>query len=227
MPTTQKQLAAQLTKRLLAYSGVAGAVAAVPAAAEVIYTPVHRNVELNYHLDLNNDGITDFLIHSSQLSSFGKLQVVPEVTGNRIAAVHAHCYFSTMAAAALASGAQINPDTPQLAQANCMAGEVEDSLNGPWLGEKNHYLGFSFVISGQKHFGWARLSMNNIGCYGCMATITGYAYETIPGKPIIAGDEGNSTETSTQPASLGALALGAPAFSFWRNQEAENANNVH
>lgn len=212
-----RPLGQRLNKRLLAYAVVAGAgvtSSALHTYAEVVYTPVDHNVDLNYHLDLNNDGITDFLIHSSQLSSFGKLEVFPEVIGNRIAAVHKHCYFSTMAAAALASGAPIGPDTPQLAQANCMAGEVEGSVNGPWLGEKNHYLGFSFLISGKKHFGWARLSMNGIGCYGCMATITGYAYETIPGKPIVSGDTGQTTE-----AALGALALGAEGLNVWRRQD--------
>jgi hypothetical protein len=213
-----KPLNCQLTKRLLAYATVAGAVASTPAKAEVVYTAVHHNVDLNYHLDLNNDGITDFLIHSSQLSSFGKLEVFPEVTGNRIAAVHQRCYFSTMAAAALVSGAQIGPDTPLLAQANCMAGEVEDSVNGPWLGEKNHYLGFSFFISGKKHFGWARLNMNGMS-YDHMATITGYAYETIPNKPIIAGDDGNGTDAVEEQPTLGSIALGAQGVNLWRRED--------
>ncbi len=213
-----KALSPQISRRLLAYAAVAGAAAFTPAAAEVVYTAVHRNVDLNYRLDLNNDGIADFRIHSSQLSSFGKLEVFPEVTGNRIAAVHQRCYFSTMAAAALASGAQIGPDTPLLAQANCMAGEFEDSVNGPWLGEKNRYLGFAFLISGKRHFGWARLNINGMA-YDHMATITGYAYETVPGKPILAGDEGGLAEAVKEHPVLGELALGAPALDAWRKQE--------
>jgi hypothetical protein len=222
MSEETKPLSPRLAKRLLAYATVASAGVAGSASnaqAEVVYTPVHKNVNQDFHLDLNNDGITDFHIHSSQLSSFGKLEVFPTVAGNRIVAVRQHCYFSTLAAAALVSGAQIGPDTPQLPQADCMAGSIEDSVDGPWLGAKDRYLGLSFLISGKKHYGWARLSMQVFGCYGCIGRITGYAYETIPGKPIIAGDEGSTSEDSATSATLGALAAGAPALNSWRIQK--------
>jgi hypothetical protein len=44
------------------------------------------------------------------------------------------------------------------------------------------------------------------------ATISGYAYETVAGKPIVAGDEGNSKESSVKSGTLGALAAGAAKF---------------
>jgi hypothetical protein len=58
----------------------------------------------------------------------------------------------------------------------------------------------------------------------------GYAYETIPNKPIIAGathgpdydaqPASESIETHTPaPATLGMLALGAPGLSIWRREE--------
>jgi hypothetical protein len=70
---------------------------------------------------------------------------------------------------------------------------------------------------------------------GITATITGYAYETIPNKAILAGqtkgtDEENSlvqpnpisrTAPARAPASLGALALGAPGLSIWRRDETD------
>jgi hypothetical protein len=216
-----RPLTQRLTKRLLAYATMAGAgiAASSLAEAEVVYTPIQKNLDQHYQLDLNNDGIADFHFHSSSLSGFGHLEVFPSVTGNKIVAVHQHCYFSSIAAGALASGAEIGPETPQLAQANCMAGEFETSVNGPWLGVKDRYLGFSFLISGKKHYGWARLSMQVFGCYGCIGKILGYAYETIPGKPIVAGDEGNTAESSAQPATLGALAAGAPALNLWRIEQ--------
>jgi hypothetical protein len=100
-----------------------------------------------------------------------------------------------------------------------MAGSVEDSVNGPWLGAKDHYLGFEFLIEGKKHYGWARMSTQAFGCYECIGRVLGYAYETIPGKPIYAGDEGDSAETSTPPTSLGALAAGATALNLVRRQQ--------
>jgi hypothetical protein len=216
-----KALSPGLGKRLLAYTTVAGATAVCAAShaeAEIVYTPAHNNVNLDYYLDLNHDGILDFHIHSSQLSSFGKLEVFPSVLGNRIVAVHQRCYFSSVAAAALSLGAMIGPDTPQLPQANCMADSFEDSVNGPWLGVKDRYLGFEFLIEGKKHYGWARMNFQVFGCYECIGRVLGYAYETIPGKPIAAGDEGSSTEADDSSATLGALARGAPGLDISRRR---------
>jgi hypothetical protein len=59
---------------------------------------------------------------------------------------------------------------------------------GPWLHVKQAYLGLKFVIKGKTHFGWARVKLSVPKFSGPMtATLTGYAYETIPGKAIIAG----------------------------------------
>ena len=57
------------------------------------------------------------------------------------------------------------------------------SFTRPWAGVTNRYLGFKFLIDGQVHYGWARVSVPDI--YDVV--VTGYAYETIPNKPIIEG----------------------------------------
>jgi hypothetical protein len=67
-------------------------------------------------------------------------------------------------------------------------------------------------------------------------TLTGYAYETIPNKPIIAGktegpdessvDEANPAtlnEPTLQPSSLGLLAMGATGLPAWRREESVDA----
>jgi len=68
-----------------------------------------------------------------------------------------------------------------------------------------------FAIKGKVHYGWARIghiSPNK----PVKALLTGYAYETIPNKPIIAGKaEGPDVVTvqpDTAPGSLSRLALG-------------------
>jgi hypothetical protein len=95
-------------------------------------------------------------------------------------------------------------------------GEVEhDSIvtmstrwTGPWVnggkGVTDRYLGIKFKISGKFHFGWARFTIKTHG-RNFTATLTGYAYETIPGKGIIAGETKDDDPT---PSSLGSLALG-------------------
>jgi hypothetical protein len=56
----------------------------------------------------------------------------------------------------------------------------------PWRNATNRYLGLRFRIDGKTHFGWARFTIK-AQARGVVATLTGYAYETVPNKPIIAG----------------------------------------
>jgi hypothetical protein len=218
-----KTLGHQLSKRLLAYATVAGAGAAAFAShaqAEVVYTPTHKNINQDYTIDLNHDGIGDFHIHSYYLSGIGDFEVHPLIPINKVAAVENGC-LRAPGAAPLRQGVVIGPGLTFDANATCMA--VMDSWYsfGPWIGKKDRYLGFEFYIQGQKHYGWARLSMQDFFCYECIGRILGYAYETIPGKPIIAGDEGSTTESSVKPATLGALALGTPGLNLWRKEESQ------
>ena len=101
---------------------------------------------------------------------------------------------------------------------------------GYWKNAQGRFLGFEFTVQGQKHYGWARLSVtfNPIG----IATLTGYAYETEPGKPIRAGDRGGvadarvprmlralPTAATLRPATLGLLALGSTGLDIWRKEQ--------
>lgn len=220
-----QNLAPPLAKRLLTYAAMAGAAVATtsaPALAEIVYTPAHKNVDMDFYLDLNHDGLGDFHIHSYYLSGFASLNVIPMVKGNKIAAVHHECGFrgESTAAAPLPLGAVIGPNSPFQANAQCMIHEIESSApTGPWLGAQDHYLGLEFLIDGQRHFGWARMSVQYVECYPCIGRVLGYAYETIPNKAIIAGDEGHSEKASTEPRMLGALALGFRGLDLWRKEE--------
>jgi hypothetical protein len=63
--------------------------------------------------------------------------------------------------------------------------------------------------------------------------LTGYAYETIPNRPILTGKEEGTEDTNNasqkngalmgqvalQPASLGRLAQGASGVTTWRRQQ--------
>jgi len=224
MPRTlpSRPLSLRVTTRLLAYATAAGAAAtcATRAQAEIVYTPAHAKINTDFYLDLNHDGIGDFHIHSSYFSGIGHLSVFPMVQGNRIASTNEACLNPTHNAAALHLGDLIGPGLALLPTANCMAMDTSGYITGPWTEVKDRYLGFAFVIDGKEHFGWARLSTNYFA-FDSTADILGYAYETVPGKPIIAGDEGgDTTEVAAQPASLGALAIGAYGLSTWRRNDA-------
>ncbi|HTA25894.1 MAG TPA: hypothetical protein VK763_20350 [Terriglobales bacterium] len=87
------------------------------------------------------------------------------------------------------------------------------SNSGSWRSAKDRYVGLQFAIGGQVHYGWARLTVDISGRNGIVATLTGYAYETIPGKPIM------TNGPTLKPATLGHLAQGAAGISAWRKRK--------
>jgi hypothetical protein len=139
-------------------------------------------------------------------------------------------------AAALRPGAEIE-DGKRFRSKGVVLGKIEQTYShtywqGPWFnggkGVKNRYLGLKFKIKGRAHFGWARMTITTTS-HNYTAVLTGYAYETVPGKGIVAGqtkgadNDEQSNRTPVTPApdppTLGALAMGAPGLSIWRRKE--------
>jgi hypothetical protein len=85
----------------------------------------------------------------------------------------------------------------------------------PWVdggkGVKDRYLGIKFLIDGQFHFGWARLTVATTQ-HNFTTTITGYAYETVPGQAILTGETSGPDVITLPPGAkagtLGSLAAG-------------------
>jgi hypothetical protein len=66
-----------------------------------------------------------------------------------------------------------------------------------------------FEIKGKYHYGWARMSVTcQGGRLGYTPTLTGYAYETIANKAIIAGKTKGPDVVTMPPDTLGSLAWG-------------------
>lgn len=213
-------------------AGIGLVVLASPAEAKIVFTPA--NVKLvagrSVLLDLNHDGINDFNL-SNFYSSFrgaGSVDVFPYTKGNALLQGSKACKFSP-SPAPLKAGAPIGPAQKFAGSATCMAraanylttGAAAKYSGGPWLGVAHHYLGLQFQINGQTHFGWARISVSH---FPFIVRLTGYAYETVPNKTIIAGKTTDTEEvsvvpTSLRPATLGALAMGSSALSIWRRDE--------
>jgi hypothetical protein len=232
---TVARLGAKLDKNLLAYAAAAGAagvgmLAVQPAQAKIVYT--HANTPIGVDtgavpLDLNNDGIPDFKFYNSYTTEAirakvikkdegyhqGALAVEPAQQNNAIWEVTSQ---GQPCAAALPKRKRVGVKAPFSAKSLVMAASFGSYTNGgsafgPWLKVQNAYLGLKFVIHGKMHFGWARI---NFGGLGATDYITGYAYETIPNKPIITGK-------TKGPASLGVLAKGAGALETWRSTEVQ------
>jgi hypothetical protein len=79
--------------------------------------------------------------------------------------------------------------------------------SGKWYNVENRYLGLKFETEGKAHYAWARLSVKG-HAMSITATLTGYAYETLPNKLIIAGKTKGADVITLPPGSLGRLALG-------------------
>jgi hypothetical protein len=225
---TTQHLSESLHKRLNAYAlaasaaGVGVLALAQPAQAKIIYTP--KNEQCPCLISLNNDGISDFAIFNADGDRerpgehWGKYSVSElNIKGNRVWG-NSHKSLSdgylVQWAFALRSGALIRAVPPKNNQRRGAAmvswranstgnGSFSTNLVGYWPNRQGRYLGLRFIISGKVHYGWARL---NVSCDGhtCSASLTGYAYETIPNKPIIAGKT-HGEEDGT----LGRLAQGA------------------
>jgi hypothetical protein len=230
----------RLNQRLIAYMAAAGAagvslLAASPSAeAKVVYTPANSKVEPSLPIDLNHDGIVDFTLHNFD-PPFGHsiwLFAQPAV-GNSVRG--------------FADGADVGffgvpngpagffaTNTSYFKQGVFMAKFFQyshTSFTGPWAGVTNRYLGFKFLINGQTHYGWARVSVPDI--YDVV--VTGYAYETIPNKPIIEGHTFGPENSafaapldlpalSSPPATLGLLARGADTLAIWRRDDSLTSN---
>jgi hypothetical protein len=217
-------------------AGVGCLALAQSAEAKIVFTPTHHVVGKNgrYKLDLNNDKLADFMLVNTHGCNtdycVDALSAIP-AGGNGVEG--ARGFLSIPYASALKRGARIGPkaDFAGFLMASSQSGQ--GSL-GRWLNVTNSYLGLKFTIKGRTHYGWARLTVQASGQAFIKATLTGYAYETISNKPIIAGqtrelDEiDNSIEQPNpaalavpthEPATLGALAMGAPGLSIWRREE--------
>jgi hypothetical protein len=228
-----------LERGLFAYAAAAGAAGVsllaltLPAEAKIVFTPAHTPINLGqtYKLDINGDGVTDFTLKNAVFCNtdqcFYQLTESPATTGNEVVGIGRGSFFPL--ASALAAGAQIGSGLKfqQLdAQLESIyQGGGGTSGSGKWLDVRNHFLGLRFQIDGQTHFGWARLTIQVNGVT-INAILTGYAYETEPDTPIIAGKtSGPDTPAASltaplaRPATLGLLALGAPGLSIWRRNE--------
>ena len=196
------------------------------AQAKIVYTATNTKIENStVPLDLNNDGTNDFSFVQFAYNG-GQWQhfyIDALAQGNSIL----HDFEKGHAGAgALRPGMPIGPHRPFVADQDILAncGSISGTrfiTSGNWNDVHNRYLGLRFSINGETHYAWARLTVTGKGGIG--ATLTGYAYETVPNRPIVAGqtsgtysagsddDDGDNVRASIPPAAttLGALALGA------------------
>ena len=182
----------------------------LPAAAKIVYTPVNVTVSGNgsIRIDLNHDG-ADFTVDvaagSEGCGFFGEevfafVNVTPAM-GNGVVARGED-------AAALNIGTQIDSSESFYEAQAVMASGIYESgpppcpakhTSGYWCNGKtgrtgdspchtvDGYLGLEFEMNGSTHYGWAHLAITPRSNLTFAVKLTGYAYETVAGMPINAG----------------------------------------
>jgi hypothetical protein len=212
--------------------------------AKVVYTPAHIDIPVNggpLLLDLNHDGIADFSFSNvSRSPGDGEILafLMAGAKAERNAIRGRGTFFLGVGegrlgppkgtsygvfADALRAGFTVGSDKLYFKKNSLgrwlMAWEgasyTGSNTYGQWNSTQRRYLGFSFVAGGQIHYGWARFSVA-LPKLSITATLTGYAYETIPNKPIITGKTTGPDVITLDPASLGHLAQGASGLPAWR-----------
>jgi hypothetical protein len=232
---TPLQISSTLHKNLNGYAlaataaGVALLAIVPPASAEIVYTPANHEIKPNrggtgYFLDLNHDGVNDFLIVNfySTTSAILNVWASPERASNEIFSNGAGYAAAVPAGVAIGSNGRFHP-----AQSLGMANDdfPVGNCQGPWKDASNKYLGLKFEINEEIHFGWARLSVTCFTPAAARVLLTGYAYETVATQSIVTGQMSDTADQSavaspgaSQPSQLGMLALGFGGLSIWRRE---------
>src|SRR5215472_4240980 len=234
------ELGDRFNKHWLDYAAGAGAAGvgllalASPAKADIVYTPASIPIPHDgspIEIDFSHDGVADFSLWVWQYQDFGPffsdLFITGRNKGNGV--VEAGRQF----AARLPAGSMIGPGD-KFASSQGPFGIALMALEAPYSRGKSAtcsdpcakpamsgYLGMVFNLSGQKHYGWARLNSTCfLGSDRVNAMLIGYAYNTIPGQAILAGQTTADSVATSEPGTLGLLALGSLGLGFWRRRKA-------
>jgi hypothetical protein len=214
----------------------------------LINTPVALDLNNDGSIDfqLSNNYRAFARKSCTQNCSFGAnatLQVSPVQAGNAIWAIDAVSHRSDkvpgkaktakQAAAPafwgvlVAPGRKLQP-MPEVMRSEIFSGTIFGFASyrsfGPWGKDRpfvGSYLGLKFMVGSEVHYGWARIAVQ-ADRLSIKATLTGYAYETVPNRPIVTGlthgtfDGSAETDSAalgetpaTDATTLGRLALGA------------------
>ena len=218
---TPRKLSAPVLQQLNLYTlaasaaGVSLLALAQPAEAKIIYTKADITISPysmhSYGIDLTHDGKNNFVLKSkfystTDMSAGTQRMLASAAKGNGV--------IGDVDASALKRGTRIGGSGHfggrVMASDWGSAGASTSIKRGPWIDVTNRYLGLEFKIKGKIHYGWARLTVQaQPGTFYLTATLTGYAYETVANRPIIAGRTKGPDAITLQPGGLGELAAGA------------------
>ncbi|MBL0051891.1 MAG: T9SS type A sorting domain-containing protein [Bacteroidetes bacterium] len=204
----------QLSKKLSAFIVIA-MIFSASANAQIVYTDVNPNEVLScifqtpcsgdYSLDLNNDGINDFVLSARKkfvncskcgpqggvTMANGDSAVISSTSNSWIADTTGGYALNTIINSSLVWFNAIH--TLVTKHVNCVLCSpppgshlVYSPASGPWLNVSGNYLPLKIQVGTDFYYGWIKLGVS-IGNNFVSVTIFEYAYNSIPNQPILAG----------------------------------------
>jgi hypothetical protein len=185
----KKTTSSKLTKRLAQYGALTVAIAGVSESnGQIVYTDVTPDFAggngINYGLDMDNDTVIDFgVIGSSLAPAVGFYGILP--SNSWVGSNPSFKYPFALNSGDVISSAQSiwyggTSNVGTMNYASCYGG-----IGGSnWCGVTDKFLGLRFQISGNTHYGWAKM---DVSTSGDSFTIKEYAYNSTPDEAINAG----------------------------------------
>lgn len=142
---------------------------------------------LDINLDINGDGITDFILESGS-SDINYATLIPQ-GNNTIVSMNSFV-------AAMTNGDTIGSSLAPIYQWSggsttigflvllLGSGVVED---GNFVGKESGYIGFDLVDNGANYYGWMHVVNPVSGDAGLYGVVTDWAYQSAPNTQILAG----------------------------------------
>jgi len=167
-PRRRTRLSESVQRRLNSYAlaastaGVGMAALALPAEARIVYTPANFYVGGKLPIDLNHDGINDFIVHSTTLcGAFGCLTTLGVWAASGKNGI-AYKFNQDPLALALREGSRIGfkrKFTGSAIMCDFRKYSSRTYHTGYWFQTTDRYLGLKFQIKGKMHYGWARFKV--------------------------------------------------------------------
>ena len=182
-----------LTKKLSAYSSVACASLLISnsASAKVVYTDIPDHTQATnpiYELDIDGNGTKEFNIQQFFYSTYAIVDI-NDLNNNKVLVKTDSICVGLPVPYALNNDQEISINAPT--GISWGAGK-NNPLNyfggcGLFIDKSEKFVGVKFERSGNTHYGWVRLSVNQAGSE---FTVHDYAYEDVAGASITTGDTG-------------------------------------
>jgi hypothetical protein len=228
-----KPNAAAPVQNLLKYVLALGIALLAPGAAHagiIVYTgPTLTSTGTAINIDLNGDTVTDYVFSGQTAFTTSTLSNTVTTT-NKTSSAALNLNDSVSGAFFVTGNRTLNSAQGTLTVMFVpifMQFYSVGPATGTFPAGSDFYLGLSFDIAGQNHFGWAlvntNFSSNGISSGTATTQIKEYAYETVAGAGILAGQTTGGATATPEPSTFALFALGAAGVLVARRRRATHA----